>query len=194
MAPKRIFAALFAGAGIASPLEERTWDNSCNIVNNIITIMREQNVATPFCSSVLNIPTMTKILTQTSTPPCSTSTVITGSVATVTSTSTSIIYGTTTVYPVVAQSTTSTCALGQTYIPTTTGTVTATAQKEKRNWPQTTTAIGRPNCLSQFIGSKITSACSCLDIPTPTSVSVTTTILPVAVVRAANPVIQIGSH
>nr|OQO24762.1 hypothetical protein B0A51_07787 [Rachicladosporium sp. CCFEE 5018]OQO25105.1 hypothetical protein B0A51_07427 [Rachicladosporium sp. CCFEE 5018] len=177
---KFFLASLFAAAAFATPLDERT-NLDCNAVNTIVTVLRQQNVATPFCSSLLHIPTVTKTLTQTSTPPCSTVTSNVQSTDTVTAFATSYYSTVTTVYPVVAVSTTSTCALGATSIASADTTPTPTA-KVKRTIPTTsckptTTAIGTPTCLKNFIGSKITSACSCLNIPTPTSVSVSTTTL-----------------
>ena len=109
-----ILAALTAAA-LATPLEER--NINCNAVNTIITLMRQQHVATPFCSSLLSIPTVTSTYTQTSTPACVTVTQSTSSVQTVTAVTSFVVYGTTTVYPVVAVSTTSTCEISATYVP-----------------------------------------------------------------------------
>jgi hypothetical protein len=64
------FAAAFAASVIASPLQERGF--SCQLVTDIVQIMHAQNVATPFCSSVLSIPTITSTVTKTSSPPCTT--------------------------------------------------------------------------------------------------------------------------
>ncbi|TKA73211.1 hypothetical protein B0A55_07776 [Friedmanniomyces simplex] len=137
--------------------------------------MNAQKVATPFCSSLLVISTVTQTKTATSKPACQTITSSVDSTATVTTVSTSVVYGVTTVYPVVAISTTSTCALGTTVVPAAgTGKV-----KRGNDWPQTSTAIGTPKCLTASQGGALTSACSCLSIPTPTSVSITTTTLPV---------------
>jgi hypothetical protein len=166
-----ILAAL-AAAAFATPLEER--NINCNAVNTIITLMRQQHVATPFCSSLLSIPTVTSTYTQTSTPACVTVTQSTSSVQTVTAVTSFVVYGTTTVYPVVAVSTTSTCEISATYVPTTP----ARMAKRAPPPPAGPTPIARPTCLSKFGGSAITSACSCLNIPTPTKAVIATVTLP----------------
>ena len=193
-----IVAAL-AAAAFATPLEER--NINCNAVNAIITVMRQQHIATPFCSSVLGIPTVTTTYTQTSTPACVTVTQSTSSVQTVTAVTSSVVYGTTTVYPVVAVSTTSTCEISATYIPAGS---TPPARMAKRAPPPPgspppppppgspppppqgapppppagPTPIARPTCLSKYGGAAITSACSCLNIPTPTKAVIATVTLP----------------
>lgn len=188
---KFVLAAGFAAGVLASPIEntspfdKRTFGFSCQAVNAIVNVMRAQDVATPFCSSVLSIEPTTKTLTCTSTPPATTITTTVGSTDIVTTVSTSTVYGTTTVYPVVAVSVTSTCALGATAIPDT--------PKAKRGWTfgggpppppvvnppkgYSPVPIGTPTCLKGFVGPSLTSACSCLNIPTPTSVTITTTTL-----------------
>jgi len=192
-----ILAAL-AVAALASPVEER--NINCNAVNTIITLMRQQHVATPFCSSLLSIPTVTTTYTQTSTPACVTVTQSSSNVQTVTAVASSVVYGTTTVYPVVAVSTTSTCDISATYLPTTSPTTPARLAKRAPPPagspppppppqgappppPAGPTPIARPTCLSKFGGSAITSACSCLNIPTPTKAIVATVTLPVKTVR-----------
>jgi len=185
-----ILAALAASA-FASPLEERNLN--CNAVNTIITLMRQQHVATPFCSSLLSIPTVTSTYTQTSTPACVTVTQSTSNAQTVTAVASSVVYGTTTVYPVVAVSTTSTCEISATYVPTTSPTTPARLAKRAPPPPPRgpppppppagPTPIARPTCLSKFGGSAITSACSCLNIPTPTKAIVATVTLPAKTVR-----------
>lgn len=214
--------AVLTGVALASPVEEKRWLN-CNAVRDIVTVLHEQRVATPFCSSLLSIPTITRTMTQTSTPPCVTVTQSTSSVQTITTVSSATVYGTTTVYPVVAVSTTSTCEVGATYIPTSSANPTRKFRRDPPppgsppppppsgpassppppgspgspppppaggpgSPPPATgappppptgpTPIARPTCLSKFVGSAISSACSCLSIPTPTKVSVTTTTLP----------------
>jgi hypothetical protein len=156
-------------------------------VNTIITLMRQQHVATPFCSSLLSIPTVTSTYTQTSTPACVTVTQYTSSVQTVTAVTSSAVYGTTTVYPVVAVSTTSTCEISATYVPASSPTTPARMAKRVPPPPPQgppppppagPTPIARPTCLSKFGGSAITSACSCLNIPTPTKAVIATVTLP----------------
>ncbi|GAB7336107.1 hypothetical protein MBLNU13_g08905t1 [Cladosporium sp. NU13] len=177
-----ILTALVAAA-FASPLEERNLN--CNAVNTIITLMRQQHVATPFCSSLLSIPTVTSTYTQTSTPAYVTVTQSYSSVQTVTAVVSSVVYGTTTIYPVVTVSTTSTCEIGATYIPTSSPTTPARMIKRALPPPGSpppspagTTPIARPTCLSKFGGSAITSACLCLNIPTPTKAVIATVTLP----------------
>jgi len=153
--------------------------------------MRQQHVATPFCSSVLGIPTVTTTYTQTSTPPCVTVTQSTSSVQTVTAVTSSVVYGTTTVYPVVAVSTTSTCEISATYVPASTpparmakrappppGSPPPPPQGPPPPPPAGPTPIARPTCLSKYGGAAITSACSCLNIPTPTKAVIATVTLP----------------
>lgn len=184
-----LLLAMLALTTVASPVEERAIN--CNAVNTIISLMRQQHVATPFCSSMLKIPTITQTSTQTSTPPCVTVTQSSSSVATVTAISSEVVYGTTTVYPVVAVSTTSTCEIGATYLPTITSPAEPPpARMVKRGAappppPAGPTPIARPKCLSNFVGSAITSACSCLGIPTSTRVTVSTTTLPARTVSPA---------
>ncbi|KAK4556934.1 hypothetical protein LTR86_005915 [Recurvomyces mirabilis] len=180
-------AGLFVAAALANPIDEKGLN--CQALDDIITIMHAQRVATPFCSTVLQIPTITQTSTCTSTPKLVTVKKTVDVTDTVTAFTTTTFYGTTTVYPVVAISTTSTCALGATIVPTTTTAATTTAaaptKKAKRaaqGWPQTTTAIGTPTCLGNYKGSALTSACSCLNIPTPTSVVITTTTLPTSTI------------
>lgn len=177
----------FAAAALATPLEER--NINCNAVNTIITLMRQQHVATPFCSSLLSIPKVTSTYTQTSTPACVTVTESTSSVQTMTAITSSVVYGITTVYPVVAVSTTSTCEIGATYVPTTPARMAKRAPPPPGSPPPPPrgppppppagpTPIARPTCLSKFGGSAITSACSCLNIPTPTKAVIATVTLP----------------
>ncbi|EMC98862.1 hypothetical protein BAUCODRAFT_129148 [Baudoinia panamericana UAMH 10762] len=186
---KLFFAALFAAAAVASPveiaasLEER--NAICDIVQDIVTLMHQQSVATPFCSSLLSIPTITSTATVTSSPACKTITSSVPSTATITAISTVLVSTVTTVYPVVAISTTSTCALGATVIASSNLTSAATIAKRDTKpcttttKPQTTTALGTPTCLTKWQGAALSSACGCLDIPTPTSLSIVTTTLPV---------------
>ena len=175
---KVLFATFFAAVVIASPIEERNLN--CNAVNAIIDVMHAQDVATPFCSSLLSIPTVTRTSTVTSTPQCQTITSSVSSTATVTTVSTSVVYGITTVYPGVTVSTTSTCSLGATVIPTTA----ASAYKVKRGW--TAIPIGTPKCLTPYAGPSVSSACSCLSISTPTKVTVSTSVLPTSTVSVFN--------
>jgi hypothetical protein len=120
-------------------------------------------------------------VTKTSTPSCTTVTTSVQSTGTTTSISTSVVYSVTTVYPIQAISTTSTCALGATIIPN------AATKKAKRGIPQpspcttvkdyTPPPIGTPTCLTKFVGPSLTSACSCLSISTPTTTSIIATTL-----------------
>jgi hypothetical protein len=91
-------AAALVASALASPildersLEERTFNN-CPAVQAIVTIMNAQKVATPFCSSLLNIPTITQTSTVTSTPSCVTVTTSVPTTDTITTVSTSVVYG-----------------------------------------------------------------------------------------------------
>lgn len=176
-------AAAFAGFVFASPIQERG-TFQCQLVTDIVNIMHAQNVATPFCSSVLSIPTITTSVTKTVIPSCTTVTTSVQSTGTTTSISTSVVYGTTTVYPVQAVSVTSTCALGATVIPDPPPPGKAKRAFGPQPSPCTTVKnytpppIGTPTCLTKFMGPSLTSACACLSIPTPTTTSVLTTTLP----------------
>lgn len=200
-----LLTALFSLTVAASPLEERAVN--CNAVNSIVTLMKQQRVVTPYCSSLLKIPTVTSTSTQYSTPPCATVTQYTSSVSTVTEISSNVIYGTTTVYPVVAVSVTSTCALGATHVPTTTSPpsrMMARAAAPPPPPPPSGPAqpnpppppppakqypLARPDCLSKYNDLPISSACSCLNIPTPTKVSVATVTLPASTVSIVKPLL-----
>ena len=92
-----LVAAAFTASILASPIQER---DTCWLVTDVVNIMHAQNVATPFCSSLLSIPTITTSVTKTSTPPCTTITTSVATTGTTTSISTSVVYGTTTVDPV----------------------------------------------------------------------------------------------
>ncbi|QIW95003.1 hypothetical protein AMS68_000521 [Peltaster fructicola] len=185
------FALLFAVAVVAvpEPLVNRNGLLNCNAVNTIVTIMHEQAVATPFCSSYLHISETTKTVTETTTPCPVTTTTTVSSTDTVTTTSTAVVSSTTTVYPVVAVSVTSTCALGATVIQG------SSAYGNAKRVAQTTTKcttttipspppIGTPICLTQFVQTDLSSACSCLNIPTPTKISTTTSTAPTGTITS----------
>lgn len=176
-------ALLFAAAAVASPnpLVDRNGGVNCAALNTIVTILHEQAVCTPFCSSYLHISTVTSTQTSTSTPSPVTTTTTVSSTDTVTTTTFSTSSGVTTVYPVVAVSTTSTCALGATVVQSSSSNVNV-----KRETPCTTSApppppssipIGTPLALTGFVQTDVSSACSCLNIPTPTKIVTTTTTL-----------------
>lgn len=145
--------------------------------------MRAQRVATPYCSSLLSIPTATVTWTRTSTPACVTITQTSSGVAIITNFASETSYGITTVYPVVPVSVTSTCEVGATYIPASSADPAPPGRMAKRAPPPPPpsagpTPIARPTCLSKFAGPALTPACSCLAIPTPTKYAFTTTTLP----------------
>lgn len=170
---------LFAAAAIAAPepLLARNGGINCAAFNTIVSIMHEQAVATPFCSSYLHIPRPTTTTTVTSSPPAVTTTTTVTSTDTVTTTSVSTYSTVTTVYPVVAVSTTSTCALSATVVQS------KNQKRDPATTPCTTTSIpaysdpplGTPLVLTKFVQTDVSSACSCLNIPTQTYTSTVST-------------------
>lgn len=193
---KAFIASLLATAALASPLEARDDGSStCDDVSDIVSVMQWNRVATPYCSTILNIPTVTETKTVTSSP-CPTT--ITSSVATtdtVTAISVSVVLTVTTVYPVVAVTTISTCALGATQVPAASVSA-STVPKVKRQWgwdggfaggmggwyqPKKIVKppVGIPNCLDQWETPSHTPACSCLNLATPTVLDLVTVTLPV---------------
>nr|OQO19751.1 hypothetical protein B0A51_11822 [Rachicladosporium sp. CCFEE 5018] len=159
---------LTLGTAVASPMPgdvaERaatTTANLCSTVQSLVSKYGAKSTATAFCSSYLGIKTRT--LTATVTPTVTSTVPITEVVSTTvtTGTVTSLSVNTVTVTQL------ANCA-----------TTTAAAIKQKRN-------VEKPACLSSYSAfSILSSACSCLSIPTP-STTITVTGSPTFVVSTA---------
>ncbi|KAF5873534.1 uncharacterized protein Bfra_004996 [Botrytis fragariae] len=174
-------AALSASVGLASPLLDEKRDLVClaqTVIINLITLNHGQ----AFCSAYLGIQTSTVLTTttkkttttQTLPPATVTKTVVTG---TETRTLTSLITTLATATSTVDTTQTLTATNTITITSTTTGVTVKrspeplidNAQIDARNPPPI------PPYLSIFAASKISSACSCLSLPTP-STTVTSTV------------------
>ncbi|TGO52414.1 hypothetical protein BOTNAR_0325g00070 [Botryotinia narcissicola] len=174
-------AALGASIGLASPLLDEKRDLVClvqTIIINLITL----NHGEAFCSAYLGIQTSTirttttkkTTTTQTLPPATVTTTKVTGTeTRTLTSLSTTLAIATSTVDTTQILTATNTITITS----TTTGPILKRspepsiidAQLDARDLPRI------PPYLSTFAASKISSACSCLSLPTP-STTVTSTI------------------
>jgi hypothetical protein len=131
----------------------------CNADNALRAVRATQrgSVVTPFCQALLAVPTST--ITETVTP----STLVSSTaIVTETSVYTDLVYSTH-IY---------TAVIGKTSTVTITETVTVPRRKAKR------TDVPIPSFLSAFPESRLSSACSCLDLPTPQT-TVTATAAPV---------------
>ncbi|KAI9159130.1 hypothetical protein HJFPF1_07138 [Paramyrothecium foliicola] len=131
----------------------------CNADNALRALRATQRaaVATPFCQNYLGIPTST--ITATVTP-----TTLVSSTAVVTQTELYTEY--------VHETRVHTVVIDQTSTVTVTETVTVPYQVAKR------TEVAVPDFMQPFPASRISSACSCLGVPTP-STTVTATAVPV---------------
>ncbi|KAH6653178.1 GLEYA domain-containing protein [Truncatella angustata] len=151
-------------------LEDRNLNKLvCLVVDSVVTALSQAASATPFCSSYLGIKTSTAYTTTTAT-----------SYLTNTITSTT---GTNTV--TAETSTVPTITLDTVTAPISTYTATADAvtvttcvadAAEKRGIRTTSTSttksgIPTPDCLKNLATTAVSLACSCLNVPTPTSTS-----------------------
>lgn len=173
-----LFLSALAGLAAANPMAwSSTTQASC--AGPIVSACKTNSAATPYCSSVLSIKPVTKTTTLTSTPPVVTDT------AHVTNTD-----YTTTTY-VLNVTLTSTV----TKYPWTVSTCTpspASSVHHKRGTSSSTSGWGSasapassvscPKALKTYATSAIVSACSCLNLPTPTSTITKTTVLPAVTV------------
>ncbi|KAH8807920.1 GLEYA domain-containing protein [Xylogone sp. PMI_703] len=179
------FALLSAYSAAALPTEAghqvRPLPLVCLIVDTVVTALHAAPSASPFCSSFLGIKTSTAYTTTTSTS------YITSIVSTVTGTDT--ITAPTLTLPTV---TLPTVTAATTTITETADAVSVTAclsssVLEKRHLPTTTKktvpGVPTPDCLKNLLPSAVSLACSCLNVPTPTSTStVTQTLFPTTIV------------
>ncbi|KAI5196673.1 hypothetical protein E4T39_07676 [Aureobasidium subglaciale] len=156
-------AAVLAAIGLtnAAPLEDRSLKAAnCFAVDLVVDVLRLYPSASPFCSSVLRIPTVTTTKTVSSTASYTSSLITT--VPTIVSTITS------TADPITEYSTT------ETTITTCIPSAVNKREIEKRGLIPASISIpgscaGAPGVLRNIACSAITSACNCLGIPTPTS-------------------------
>ncbi|OQO01589.1 hypothetical protein B0A48_12625 [Cryoendolithus antarcticus] len=182
--------AALAGLTAASPLEVRsTSPKFCSAINSTVTRLKAQSSATPFCSSFLRIPKST--ITSTAQTIAVTSVTVTSpTTATVTGAVVSIIVTSistqTNTIPTV-QSETSYSTVTTTLIPSSTSiSATTTILTECTPYSSqtlgaraatistSTSSVATPTALKSWAASAISSACSCLSIPTQT-VSATVT-------------------
>ncbi|OJD33787.1 gleya adhesin domain protein [Diplodia corticola] len=177
----------------ASPLVQRDLLSAakslfCSLNNDVVTALKQQSTATSYCSSYLSIPTKTFSTTSTVTPTSvhvTTTATITGDpyITTETATETtstdlhvpSTVVETDTTTVTVTSSTVTLSCLSSAY------TATPSAQNAKRG------NVQKPTCLpSTWASPAISSACSCLSIPTPSITStITTTLAPGTVTDTA---------
>ncbi|KAI2624278.1 GLEYA domain-containing protein [Hypoxylon sp. NC1633] len=137
----------------ASPVANPPTKLECVVVKVVVDILNGLQGATPFCSSYLQIPTVTKTATATSFP-------------TTTTTRTTTTTGTNTI-----------TADTKTVTEHTTTTVTSCDPRVQKRAAAATTkriTISLPSALSTYAGAQLSTACGCLSIPTP-STTVTTT-------------------
>ncbi|THY24813.1 hypothetical protein D6D01_05293 [Aureobasidium pullulans] len=153
-----IFVVTF-GLASAAPLEDRsTKAAACFAVDLVVDVLRLYPSASPFCSSVLRIPTITTTKTVSST--------VSYTSALTTTIPTTVLTVTTVADPVVEYSTIETTIT--TCIP---------SAVNKRAISNVGSCGGAPGVLKNIACSAITSACSCLGIPTRTSTVTSTQVL-----------------
>ncbi|KAI0840888.1 GLEYA domain-containing protein [Hypoxylon sp. FL0890] len=155
-----LFKLQFLAAGalvVASPTNQAANTSpGCVVVQWVVTILQAYNLATPYCASVLNIPTVTNTAFTTLTVPTST----------VTSTRFArTVFAPTTTLASTTIETPSTC----TFAPAQKRD--APAELEERS---PAAAVNKPAALANVANSDITTACRCLSIPTQTTTSTST--------------------
>ncbi|KAI1142274.1 GLEYA domain-containing protein [Hypoxylon sp. FL0543] len=140
---------------VASPANQKA-STGCTVVQWIIDILKVSNLATPYCASVLNVPTVTQTAFTTRTVPSSTAT--------------STKYTKTTTLPTVT-------VLSTTVVPATSCTISpankrdAPAELEERS---PAAAVDKPAGLANAASKDISTACSCLSIGTQTTKTTST--------------------
>ncbi|KAH0285473.1 hypothetical protein M436DRAFT_67099 [Aureobasidium namibiae CBS 147.97] len=149
----------------------------CKAVNAVVTAVNEQSSASAFCSSYLSIPVVTTETTSTRTGTSTATTAVTTRVTTIT----------VTVAATVAVSSTSSITNTVTTtatIPTGTTTVLVTHDAAACKNPYSASTVQKrtvavkqkPACLGSYsIGAVLSSACSCLSVPTSTTTVVLST-------------------
>ncbi|KAF4310873.1 hypothetical protein GTA08_BOTSDO13428 [Botryosphaeria dothidea] len=160
----------------------------CVVNNDVITALKAQTTATSYCSSYLSISTKTFSTTATVTPTSvhvTTTVTVTGDPYITTSTATETTTTDLHVSETITETDTATVTLTTSTVTlsclSTAYTATTTAENQKRS------AVQKPTCLpSSWAASAISSACSCLSIPTPsTTKTITTTLVPGTVTDSA---------
>lgn len=165
-------AALIAAAS-ATPQLKRTLSPFCHDVNALVTIVMEQTQATAFCSSYLSIPIATT--TTTATDVVVLTSTVTSIVGTSTITASPVELDQTSNVPVVLTITNT--VVVSTTIGTSTSTVTQPVPAICSALPANVkrAIIARkpmPSCFNKYSGTRlISSACSCLSVPTSTKTS-----------------------
>ncbi|KAH6648133.1 hypothetical protein BKA67DRAFT_579618 [Truncatella angustata] len=147
-------SSLAYAAPLQEDLEGRNLNKLlCALENPIISVLGAKTSATAFCSSYLSIATQTFSATATtSTSTSTTTTVLTGTQVITDPTSTSTIVSSVTTTAVVFTTSDDTAA--------------PTALKRDVNFGKPST-VSVPAQLTKFAATVLSSACSCLSIPTP---------------------------
>jgi hypothetical protein len=184
---------------------------ACEIIGDVVSVLKANSVATPFCSSFLSIGTKTSTSTTYSTPAAAvvTSTnVITGTVQqTIESIITSQVFdsftsqitdtfsaATTTVITesdTVSFTDVVTATITDTFISTVTTiqtdqftqTSTVLTPNRQRDVQERANPIPTPSAYKSLGSQLLSAGCSCLSIPSPTTSLITTSVLPKATVR-----------
>lgn len=196
--------------GAQPELDERTLSGAlalrCLVVDSVVTALSAAADATPFCSSFLGIQTSTISTTSTSTSYITD--IVTATTGTDTVTAPTSTLDTITVDAVTAETATftetadavtiTTCittdALGKRHQPITTtsssrtsstSSVKVTTSSIKTLTTSTLGSKATPACLAGLANTAVSLACSCLQVPTPTStVVVVPTVNPTTVVTS----------
>ncbi|KAL1792230.1 hypothetical protein ACET3X_009981 [Alternaria dauci] len=146
-----------------------------DVVRGLVTVAKQQPQATPFCSSYLKIPVVTKTSTITSftTTLTETSTITSGSTTTTdaTNTITAIATQTETASATVTTVTTTT----ETISTVSYSSITACASPQAIQKRAAAVVIKKPSCFANYVeGKALTSACNCLSVPTSSTTTTTT--------------------
>ncbi|RYN63765.1 hypothetical protein AA0118_g4375 [Alternaria tenuissima] len=151
----------------ASPIVSKLF---CDVVRGLVTVAKQQTQATPFCSSYLEIPAVTKTSTKTSFTATitQTNTITSGSITTTatTVTATAEETRTKTASATVTEFTTITSTSTTVSPPTTTLSPRCLTVRDERK-RAAAVATKKPTCLANYIeGQALSSACKCLSVPT----------------------------
>ncbi|KAH8199362.1 hypothetical protein TruAng_006494 [Truncatella angustata] len=169
-----------------------TSSNSANVLLNelfckvnviVVSALKKDSAATSYCSRFLSIPTLTYTATATQTPASVYTTVpatVTGDAVTNTVTSTSTTTTDITITETATETSTET-----TTVTTSTSTLTCLDSAYTASVPVGTilkrgAQVSKPTCIpTTWASPVISTACSCLSIPTPsTTTTLTTTLVP----------------
>ncbi|KUI66791.1 hypothetical protein VM1G_02265 [Cytospora mali] len=187
--------------GAQSELDERTLSGplavKCLVVNAVVTALSASAEATPFCSSFLGIQTATVSTTSISTSYITD--IITATTGTDTVTAPTTTLDTVTVDAVTAPTTTytetadavtvttciSTDAVAKRHKPTTTTSSSFLTTTTKVSTSSLSGSKATPACLAGLANTAVSLACSCLQVPTPTStIVIVSTVNPTTVVTS----------